>query len=105
MPKFLIRSHEDLLKADEILKEFAISWAPIDEIEPVFFYFNGMDWKVTLDPIGPIARDCRSWRRIKVFLVISGCSNKIICSIFISLKNVDKKSKLSNLETRSLPKL
>ena len=39
-------------KPNEIFNDFAISREPIDEIDSNFFYFNGMDLKITrLDPI------------------------------------------------------
>ena len=41
------------LEPKEIFNDFAISRAPFDEIDSNFFYFKGMDQKITPTPIGP----------------------------------------------------
>ena len=37
---------------NEIFNVFAISWDPINEIDPDFFYLVDMDYKLTSNPIG-----------------------------------------------------
>ena len=46
------------LKPNEIFNDFAISWEPINEIDPEFFYFKDMDYKLTLNSIGPDHMKC-----------------------------------------------
>ena len=41
------------LEPNEIFNDFAISREPFDEIDSNFFYFEGMDQKITPNPIGP----------------------------------------------------
>ena len=43
--EILTRSYERLtkLKPNKIFNDFAISWDPINEIDPDFFYFKDMD--------------------------------------------------------------
>ena len=41
------------LEPNEIFNEFAISREPFDEIDSNFFYFKGMDQKITPNPNGP----------------------------------------------------
>ena len=41
------------IKSNEILNDLAISWDPINEIEPDLFYFKDMDQEITSDTIGP----------------------------------------------------
>ena len=41
------------LEPNEIFNDFAISREPFDEIDSNFFYFKGMDKKITPNPIGP----------------------------------------------------
>ena len=41
------------LKPNEIFNDFAISREPFDEIDSNFFYFKGIDQKITPDPDGP----------------------------------------------------
>ena len=48
----------EALKPNEICNDFAISWDPINEIDPDFFYFKDMDYKLTSNPIGPDHTKC-----------------------------------------------
>ena len=41
------------LEPNEIFNDFAISREPFDEIDSNFFYFKGMDEKITPNPIRP----------------------------------------------------
>ena len=41
------------LEPNEIFNDFAISREPFDEIDSNFFYFKGMNQKITPKPIGP----------------------------------------------------
>ena len=45
-------------RPDRIFNDFAISWAPINEIDPDFFYFKDMDQKLTPNSIGPEHTKC-----------------------------------------------
>ena len=38
---------------NEIFNDIAISREPFDEMDSNFFYFKGMDQKITPKPIGP----------------------------------------------------
>ena len=46
------------LKPNSIFNDFAISWSPINEIDPDFFYFKYMGQKLTSNPIGPDHTKC-----------------------------------------------
>ena len=61
------------------------------------FYIYGLENNATPDCTRS-AEYFRSWSRMKVLLAISWCLNKIINLIFLSFKNVGKKSKLPNFE-------
>ena len=41
------------IKPNAIFNDFAISREPLDEIDSHFFYFKGMDQKITPKPIRP----------------------------------------------------
>ena len=41
------------VKAERNFNDFAISWDPINEIDPYYFYFKEIDYKKTPHPIGP----------------------------------------------------
>ena len=53
LPKFRPARRLTKLEPNEIFNDFAISREPFDEIELFYFYFKGMDQKITLKPIGP----------------------------------------------------
>ena len=83
-------------KLYEIFNEFSISRDPIYRVDSGFIYFKGMDHKIRQDPIGP---DRRQVSEVRFEY------NQLINLVILSLKNVDKKSKLSNFEAaRRLPK-
>ena len=41
------------LEPNETFNDFAISREPLDEIDSMFFYFKGMDYKIIPQPVGP----------------------------------------------------